>query len=53
MTELHELLEVVEDKKSFLKFVRALIADREGEVEKENSSFIMNRLALVKHMPPI
>ena len=35
MAELHELLEEVEDKASFLRFVHALIADRIDEAEKE------------------
>jgi hypothetical protein len=30
--ELHELLDAVEDQRSFLEFVKALIADREDEV---------------------
>ena len=35
MTELHDLVKTVEDKESFLKFVKALIADREDEVKQE------------------
>ncbi len=36
--ELHELLDAVEDQRSFLEFVKALIADREDEVAKERLS---------------
>ena len=36
--ELHELLDAVQDQRSFLEFVKALIADREDEVAKERLS---------------
>jgi len=33
--ELHELADAVHDSRSFLEFVRALVADRQDEVAKE------------------
>jgi len=36
--ELNKLLERVIDRKSFLDFVKALIRDREDEIEKEKES---------------
>jgi len=36
--ELHELLDGVVDRESFLSFARALMQDREDEVRKEKES---------------